>query len=105
MLMSRQIESIQLFADKQDSDFHYYRLYTNKIYGDGFGSSSLSFETFEASKLLKSINWYIRTYKLPILSEDQMVKLDRWLKHPELASVKIDFKSSKPEIRIFCYLS
>lgn len=103
--MGRRIESIQLFADQQDNDFHHYRLYTNTVYDDGFGSSSLSFETFEASKLLKAISWYVRTYKLPTLSEDQKVKLDRWLKHPELASVKIDFKSSKPEVKIFCYLS
>lgn len=103
--MDRQVESIQLFAGKQDSDFHHYRLYVNTVYSDGSGSSSLSFETFEASKLLKSISWYIKAYKLPTLSEDQMLKLDRWLKHPELASVKIDFKSSKPEVKIFCYLS
>lgn len=104
MSIGRQIESIQLFADKQDSDFHHYRLYTNTVYDDGSGSSSLSFETFEASKLLKSLSHHIRVYKLPTLSEDQQVKLDRWLQHPELASVKIDFKSSKPEVKIFCYI-
>ena len=102
--MNRQVESIQLFADNQDNDPHHYRLYINTVYDDGFGSSSLSFETFEASKLLKAINWYIRTYTLPTLSEDQQVKLDRWLKHPELASVKIDFKSSKSEVKIFSYI-